>query len=326
MAEFWVGWEAVSLVIALISVIGSALAIMAGRVFSSKEIENAAKAELVFAFSTLAIVLLLIAAVNFADGVANQFAKESSVVMFGHYVHTENFWEFAKAYMNMVYQCYLSAEKMLVSLDAVFALIGSFKIFVSYFDPMKAFPFEVMREAVENLLNIIYFLKLGYKLMIKTVDFFYYIGFPILMPTGVALRAFPPTRGTGAYLIAFCVGLYFVFPVAYLLAVGLMYVPYSCPFMFAGPFMKITPIILDPCELNDPFGVFGIVYAWFIANQAPIKVFLTEGINAVLQQFCLNLCIFPFVAIMIMFSFINSGSSLFGANIPEIGRGLVKLI
>ncbi|MEM4194695.1 MAG: hypothetical protein QXY05_00120 [Candidatus Anstonellales archaeon] len=321
MVEFWEGWEWVCILISLISVIGTAIVIMAAKFFGSKELEQSAKAELTFAISTVLIVLFLIAAVNFADSLATSFGKESSRIIFGREVHVDNFWEVSKLYMNNIYECYIGFEKILVSIDAPISTIATLKFSAFYFDPISAYTFGIMHDTIQNILGLFYYFKWGYKLMIKTVDFFFYIGFPILLPTGVALRAFPPTRGTGAYLIAFSVGIYFVFPVAYLIAVGVMESPFFCP----GFGLRFVPLLLDPCEAED-VNIFGFVFSWVMGNIEFFNVFFKESLPGLLRELCINLCIFPFVALMITFSFVNSGSSLFGANIPEVGRGLVKLI
>ncbi len=321
MMEFWEGWEAVCLLISVISVIGTAILIMAAKLFSLKELEQGAKAELTFAISTVFIVLFLVLAVNFADSLATEFAKESSKIIFGREMHANNFWEVSKLYMNNIYECYLISEKILVSIDAGVSTIARLNFSALMFDPIGAYTFGMMHEFIANILGLLYYFKWGYKLMIKTVDFFFYIGFPILFPTGVALRAFPPTRGTGAYIMAFSIGIYFIFPIAYLLAIGVMQSPFFCPTFF----LKFVPLLLDPCETED-INIFGLAFSWVMGNLEFINVFFKEFIPGLLREVCLNLCIFPFVALMITFSFVNSGSSLFGANIPEVGRGLVKLI
>lgn len=321
MMELWEGWEVVSLLIALISVIGTAILIMAAKVFSLRELEQGAKAELTFAISTVLIVLFLVLAVNFADSLAMSFALESSKIIFGKEMHVNNFWEVSKLYMVNVYECYLYFEKMSVSIDAVLSTMTTISFSGFYFDPISGYAFGMPHEFIQNILGLFYYFKWGYKLMIKTVDFFFYIGFPILFPTGVALRAFPPTRGTGAYLMAFSIAVYFVFPIAYLTAVGIMQSPILCSTFI----LKFTPLLLDPCEIEDT-NIFGLFFSWLMGNQESISVFFREFIPNILRELCLNLCIFPFIALMITFSFINSGSSLFGANIPEVGRGLVKLI
>jgi hypothetical protein len=321
MMEFWEGWEWVCILISLISVLGTAIVIMAAKLFSLKELEQSAKAELTFAISTVLLVLFLVLAVNFADSLAAGFAKESSRIIFGREMHAKNFWEVSKLYMNNIYECYLLSEKILVAVDAPVFTIAKLNFSALMFDPVSAYTFGMMHDFIANILGLLYYFKWGYKLMIKTVDFFFYIGFPILFPTGVALRAFPPTRGTGAYLMAFSIGIYFIFPVAYLLAVGVMQSPFFCP-AFS---LRFVPLLLDQCEIEDQ-NIFGLVFSWVMGNLEFINVFFKEFIPGILRELCLNLCIFPFVALMITFSFVNSGSSLFGANIPEVGRGLVKLI
>ncbi|MGB9719112.1 MAG: hypothetical protein ACPL06_00775 [Candidatus Anstonellales archaeon] len=321
MVEFWEGWEGVCLLISLISVIGTAILIMAAKLFSLKELEQGAKAELTFAISTVLITLFLVLAVNFADSLAMSFAKESSKIIFGREMHANNFWEVSKLYMINIYECYLVSEKILVSMDAPISTIATLKFSALYYDPVGAYTFGMMHEFIANILGLFYYFKWGYKLMIKTVDFFFYIGFPILLPTGVALRAFPPTRGTGAYLIAFSIGIYFIFPVSYLLAIGVMQSPFFCPTFI----LKFIPLVLDPCEAED-VNIFGLAFSWVMGSLEFISVFFKEFLPGLLRELCINLCIFPFVALMITFSFVNSGSSLFGANIPEVGRGLVRLI
>ena len=39
-----------------------------------------------------------------------------------------------------------------------------------------------------------------------------------------------------------------------------------------------------------------------------------------------SICIFPMMAFVVLLTFVLNATNLFGGNIPEIGRGLVKLI
>jgi hypothetical protein len=38
------------------------------------------------------------------------------------------------------------------------------------------------------------------------------------------------------------------------------------------------------------------------------------------------ICLFPFMAAIILMTFVLNGTTLLGGKIPEVGRGLVKLI
>ncbi|MEM4272598.1 MAG: hypothetical protein QXH30_03320 [Candidatus Bilamarchaeaceae archaeon] len=154
------------------------------------------------------------------------------------------------------------------------------------------------------------------------------------------MRQFPPTRGSGAFVIAFSLGFYFVFPFAYIIAVNIAPQTLACPVIpdFSG--MEST------CGSANPDSAFASAL-WLESNFNRISSFLAdlstyisevsldpfgvvpdalEFTGGRLAGFAINLCCLPFLAMVITMSFILSTTNLFGANLPEVGRGFVKLI
>ena len=52
----------------------------------------------------------------------------------------------------------------------------------------------------------------------------------------------------------------------------------------------------------------------------------TGFIGTLIKNLLSAICLAPVIAIILMMTFILNTTNLFGGNIPEIGRGLVKLI
>jgi hypothetical protein len=165
----------------------------------------------------------------------------------------------------------------------------------------------------------------------------YYAGF--FFSIGVALRAFPPSRGAGAYLMAIAFGIYFVLPFSYVL-VATTSLPYvqsemlsgSCEAIASGDTVCSLPAVASAetyqCEgaaATNAFNIPGRIEA----NAAVIDDLLTGSSPKIFrlgQHLVSAICILPMIAFVILMTFVLNTTNLFGGNIPEIGRGLVKLI
>ena len=152
--------------------------------------------------------------------------------------------------------------------------------------------------------------------------------------------------------MAACVGFYFIFPLTYVMfaTISMPHVWESTPLtsytgtlggdaycseeMISGHFDEICSIP-DLSELGEEQCGAGDVN-WvkdmtdrLSANRKEIISLFNPEVGAVMnlsRRLINSVCIVPIVALVVTMTFILNGTNLFGGNIPEIGRGLVKLI
>lgn len=335
-------WEVYAITAAFIAVLVSALLIMLSRIFDFKLLEQAAKSELVFAASSILVVIALIALIGEGTEVGKRMASEMYVYTYqhaGYLSYTEvdpttgaetvrtltpalfsdpgyTLIEINILYMRSVMYCAESMGVWAFRLSMIGHELSTIRqdVFMAY--PMSGWAWGGMAQSADNLLNTIYFMEFMYWLIIYILRFMDVFTLPYLLPLGIVMRAFPPTRGAGAYVIAFSIAIYLVFPLAYLAAA------FSSPY----PNLCATPQIPEPAfGENSKAGIFTELIMWFRAFEGDILDML-QKFSDLTNALMMNLCLFPFLALTIAMTFMQFTNGLFGANIPEIGRGLVKLI
>jgi len=171
--------------------------------------------------------------------------------------------------------------------------------------------------------NLVYLALFNY-VQYFILQFSQYTMLQVFLPIGLVLRAFPVTRGAGGLITAFALGFAFVFPICYVLVVAMM--P-NAGAICSQVHVKILPEAeashSDPC-LNNAGAQMAKYY------QLKSETGRMNGIISFLQQsiniFFLQSMFYPLVALIITFTFIRQTSSLMGADLAEIGRGLMKII
>jgi hypothetical protein len=141
----------------------------------------------------------------------------------------------------------------------------------------------------------------------------------VFLPVGLILRAFPLTRGAGGLITAFALGFAFVFPATYIAVVAMMpSLGYACNEVVL-PISENT----DNCYFND--GQLENGYLELKAKSGQINK-TVDDIRGRLSLMYLQAFLYPMVTLIVTFTFIRQTGSLFGADLAEIGRGLIKII
>ena len=157
------------------------------------------------------------------------------------------------------------------------------------------------------------------------IHFFYNTGFSVFIPAGVLLRIFPWTRGAGGLLIAIGIGLSIVYPVM---------------------FTFVAMMSENPSEVKNQANTLGNSLAGFDMDQfgacasdfqsasdvATEKV-LSPEIRAAsawilgwLSSIWLKIFYYPMLVLIVTFTFIRTIAPFLGADITEIGQGLMRII
>lgn len=321
-------WQVISLLIVLLSFMLSAVAIMLSRLFQNKTLEQWAKMEMVFAFSTFLLVVFFIVLFEFGqalmvDGmeqvIAANYRQQGIIIDFDAMfpMRDPTVLGLSELYMDNVYSCLKDVSVKTFKTSAFFFVAESVTKDAFMGDTQTGWPLKTITQTAMNILNYSVFTAFLYLVFLHILKFISAMAFPLFFPVGIILRAFPPTRGAGAYVLAFVAGLYFIYPAAYLLVANMTLDPFYCS----------MPDPIEPpnmCNVASP----GRAEAILLRADAEAKEALSklEKYRNAIAGIFINLCCLPFLAMVITMSFILSSTNLLGANLPEVGRGFVKLI
>lgn len=326
-------WVSVSILIVLLSFSLSAIAIMLSRAFSNKALEQWAKAEMVFAFSTFLLVIFFYALFDMGQAAALQGMKGIMMANFaqqGIAVTPEDLdrmyptlrggtlLALSRTYMNQTYDCLREISVKTYAYSAPLFFAESFTKDAFMTDSGSGWAFKPFTQTAMNIINYAVFTAFLFTVFSQIISFVSAFALPLFFPIGILLRAFPPTRGAGAYVLAFVFGFYFIFPLAYMLALNL-----SLNQSFCGVPEELPPMP-NMCNTANP-GQAEKIVMWANSQRAEALGFFDRMMNA-LTGAVVNLLCMPFIAMVITMSFILASTNLLGANMPEVGRGFVKLI
>ncbi len=349
-------WAVIAIAAAAISVLGAAMLIMLSRLFGLRNLEQIAKTEFTYAASTVLIVIIILPGIigylepqlaGGSDSIARALylsalkCRQDTPAKFDQY---QTLIDWMKLYLETPTRCVQRFMDILYALSVPVEAMTSVYMEIFMSEHASGFGVKWLAERITNATQSLSFYMYVYYIMVHILNFIkHYAGF--FFSVGVALRAFPPTRGTGAYLMAISLGLYFVFPLSYIVLATL-----SLPHAEAS----ITGIVkvgdTDTCEV-DPQGALqnfcalpeiaspetyqckgampGVVTEYvdrLRENADSLEEMATWRVNDFARHLVSAICLFPMVSLVILLTFVLNTTNLFGGNIPEIGRGLVKLI
>lgn len=329
--DFW-ALSSVFVMLTVMFVIG--IVILVARFFESPQLEQVAKTELIFAVSTALLILITFSLKEVVEpgmtGVLQKTISDAlgySPAIVGGDGNTISLQDkdlslnsLTFLFMQPKLLCMRNALGALYDISIPSEATAAFYMEVFMSDVASGFIYKVLTERITNTTSIISFYLFIYYLIIHILNFLQFTALPLFFPMGVLLRSFPPSRGAGAYLIAFALGLHFVFPFSYIL-MDLMTVDYA-------HFCNIPndyEAKISSCNAFDDSG-YKEYESHFIKNKSGIEAVLTYISSDVVKGLTLSVCMIPIMAFTITLTFVLSSTSLFGGNIPEVGRGLIKLI
>lgn len=340
-------WQAIAVAAASLSVLASVMLIMISRLFDLKNLEQTAKTEFVYAASTVFIVIFALLLINMG---------ESSMLLVTKHLYAQTLCvppsnlqgltildvdkkpitsmiDYAKLYMYTPADCTKKLLKVLYILSIPVETIASIYLEIFMSEHASGFGIKWIAERINNTTQIMTFYMFMYYLMIHLMDFIKFYG-GLFFAIGVALRAFPPLRGAGAYMMAISIGLYFIFPTSYILVVA-MSLPqiqpdFECGKLEASGATKpvcTLPYVADVGSCGAEKLSFSLeMKAKFNANREKLTSLLDYQVFDLVRHLTASICLFPLICMTIVLTFVLNTTNLFGGNIPEIGRGLVKLI
>ncbi|MDD5022818.1 MAG: hypothetical protein PHU63_01490 [Candidatus ainarchaeum sp.] len=325
-------WKALSLLVAFMSVLFSISLIMISRLFANPKLEQSAKSELIFAASTVILVMFVITIVPFAEQLSLTFLQElySTHLVEGTLDPNMTVIDVVIIYLNNLSVCAVRVLNILFAIDIPVQAVLSIVMEVVMSELASGFFMNFFSERITNTTEVLIFYLVIYYVIYYILLFIKYFGM-MFFTLGVLLRAFPPTRGAGAFIMALCIGLYFIFPMSYIL-IGIIMLDSGGPII-----CDITeiPLVKECTDVNGKItcNTAGSLSAsnlfeksLYVKSASNWFMSFLNWLGTFMNNFIMMMCFVPFLALTLTLSFILSTSSLFGATIPEVGRGLVKLI
>lgn len=315
-------WGPVVLLAVLVPTFVAALLIMISRFLDVKHLEQAAKTELVYAGSTIFLVLGLIIIVSLCQVAFLEAGNNILSYLLQKPVQFGDLIDMNKALMQPRMDCMRDIMGVLYHMSIVFEMTSTTYIEVYMSEVSSGFIYKLFTERINNTTSILTFYMYIYYLIVHILNFMKYTALSMFLPIGILMRAFPPTRGAGAYIIAFALGIYFIFPLSYIL---MSFLPYdylgSACMTPADTMLEGRPVsagLSDQEKAKE-------AESWAKRNMDSAQGML-DKMATYLKSLTVSLCFTPLMALVITLTFVLSSTSLFGGNIPEVGRGLVKLI
>jgi hypothetical protein len=326
----WANWLPLTILAVMAAVLIHGLMLAFAKAFSIRELEAFAKSEILQAGATAFMAIFLVMMVQSAMEVSRGF------------IHGELYCEgevkeigsTAESTMDEAYEaikCRIRTRAVEVA-KIQEGIIGSAEAWAKYFALNSAFSIfgitifkgdwvtglykdtETMR-IVNNLATV---LLIGLNAQTSFLEYLRINMLHVFVPVGILLRSFYFTRGPGALMIAVGIGMYFIFPIFYvLLDPGFVATPLPppagglqpTPFCYAT--MSNTVSILNSLELSGFGSSSGLQF---------------DNLRNDLSKSYISLILHPLVAFFMTMVFIRYMMSVLGSDAFELTRMVSKVI
>jgi len=335
------GWESLCFICALIGFFIALLVHMASEAMGLPNLKMWAKSEYMQVAASFLIILLAIGMANvgmkIGADMATEIAKASNNAVLANasanVSNADDPVKIAKSYLiNGPLTCEVHLYELVRAINRAIEGLNSLSINLSNVEGVGlGFFYAGKVSATHYAAQSIAYLSIFHYIQYHLLDFSQYVMLQIFLPIGIILRTFAPTRGAGGLMIAFALGFAFIFPISYLFILAIMpQNSLTCGDKFVAQANAASPqaayanefLSDDPCANN--------------AGSTVMKMMKSEGdageqseimqILSLLNQMYLQAIFYPMVCLILTFTFVRQTSSLFGTDLAEIGRGLIKII
>ena len=330
-------WEAIAIAVGRVALLITILLDMLSRAFGLQSVGMWVKSE----YSQVAATFLIIAFAVVMQNVGRLAVGEiaTQVAQFSGNVDLTNAYTYAaslptggtptaiaKAYIEAVVECERNVYLIVYWINVYVETFSKVSFDVAHLEVLGAgIALTGWVTLFHYILNNIVYLVLYHYIQYNLLNLSEYTMLQVFLPIGLALRAFAPTRGAGGLVTAFAIGFAFVFPMTYVIIVALM--------PSAGSVCTQVKVQAQPTNL--PFGnedpcfnnAGGIIEGYFkLATKLGLLAGIVDNLKSTVNILFRQAIFYPLAALIVTFTFIRQTGSLFGADLAEIGRGLIKIL
>ncbi|PIT84682.1 hypothetical protein COU37_02035 [Candidatus Micrarchaeota archaeon CG10_big_fil_rev_8_21_14_0_10_45_29] len=325
-SQSWVAWSNNIPVLGLAALFIVVLVHMAGISFNIPSLRAWARGEYMQVIVTFllvwALVLLMNLAWNTMVDVASEMYLAYPAFAAGHSAGARfDPFVFAQVFLKeTMIDCEIIIYRVAYAINFFYKFIGALKTETLGVEMVGGWYSTVYSSFLEYLAGHINFLLLLHWLQINFLSLIKYVG-PVLIQLGLVLRILPFTRGAGGMLLAMGFGFFAVYPITIAMLMTLQPPGSSFCTTFA------PPALLDVERYEGGFDSADMIIASASVqgSSGEISEFIEKAKNF-LPLFYMQALFLPMVSLIITFTFIRQTGALFGADLNEVGRGLIKLI
>ena len=328
----WGGWTTIAVIAAITSIIINAILLMFGRGFSIKDLEKFAESEILQAGATALMAISLIWLVSQAQSyVYSSQLVRGTYNCFGEVRQLgqeegEGFndaLDAARCSIQQKAQAIASIQERAISGNDVRGLFYAYNIQIGIIGITiyKGDYVTTLYKTLENWrfinnfattllvgLNSVSFLMLYVKRNMLT----------LFLPLGILLRGFYFTRGPGAFLMSLAIGMYFIFPILYVIL---------------DPAFIPTPV--PPSALNPPAGS-NLCYPTFTSASVMLSTVqqhvlsggtvTSQSASEDLRKVYTTLLLHPLIALFLTLAFVRYLMTVLGGDTYELTKLVTKVI
>jgi hypothetical protein len=318
-------WEVLALIAVLISFSFSAISYMIAKLFQSEDIEKLAKAEFMYAVSTVILIAFLIIIVDI-------LATKSSELVLILSRNNQNLYNLISSnpspfiateyYLNASLFCLISRYQEAFCLDIGPATASSI-LSTSWHNALV----RVMSDFT-YLIYLFFFQK-------NLLSFINDTMLVIVLPIGIVIRGFPFVRSVGNTLIAVAIGLYFVYPISYSLLMAILsqsnivtsncFINYNVITFYAAISNYASLPCLSPI-LKEVVQDASLFYTKAKSQDYNLISAFVDTSKQLIGEIIMFAVVFPFVAATLTYTFIKSFAVFLNVDAQDMLEGLVKLI
>ncbi|MFH0927355.1 MAG: hypothetical protein V1822_02135 [Candidatus Micrarchaeota archaeon] len=322
----WTSWSYMIPILGLISLLIVVLLHMIAIAFNIPSLRVWVKGEYMQVIATYVLFGAIFALIMLTWGIMGNFVTQAyygSPELSAQYGQGVVFdpYAFVQAFLKQtMIDCETNIYRGLYAINFFYKIVGSTKTETMGIEPVGGWYTTVYTSFFEYIMENLNFLLLMHWLQIRLLSVMKYTA-PLLIQLGLLLRVFPMSRGTGGLLLAAGLGFFAVYPISLAMLVTLQSPGVSFCTQFTPPAM------LDVAQVGEGVdaGTVATAYYSIVSNENEVTSFVEKAKNFI-PLFYMQAMFYPLVALIITFTFIRQTGAIFGSDLNEIGRGLVKLV
>ncbi|HII53789.1 hypothetical protein COT30_04985 [Candidatus Micrarchaeota archaeon CG08_land_8_20_14_0_20_49_17] len=239
---------------------------------------------------------------------------------------------FSIRYMENLANCLISYYTKVYVLNSIVEPVEKLSMEIGGHEPMMMWAYTPLVGILHIAAGYITHALVFVYVQMRALAFFNNVSLTFLLPLGLVLRSFALTRGAGAFLMALAISGYFLYPMTYVMMFPILgNSAFNCYHHGIGTggegTIDLPYTINSYLEADCGADLSSTMSSYYFVqqNDSGIRAFI-KGLTDVLLPMITRVFILPAVPLVVLFTFMRALTSLFGADIAEIGRGLVKLI